>query len=62
MKEYDTYVREVNNIFSILENLKNTWPNNDNLNHIDEINQYKRAVIQGANFLNKQKTTGKKAA
>lgn len=61
MKEYDTYVREVNNIFSILENLKNTWPNNDNLNHIEEINQYKRAVIQGANFLNKQKEEGKKA-
>lgn len=60
MKEYDIYVKEVNNIFSILENLKNKWPNNDNLNHIDEINQYKRAVIQGANFLNKQKTVGKK--
>lgn len=62
MNEYDTYVKEVNNVFSILENLKNTWPNNDNLNHIDEINQYKRVVIQGANFLNKQKTNGKKAS
>lgn len=60
MIEYDTYVKEVNNIFSILEKLKNNWPNNDNLNHIEEINQYKRAVIMGANFLNKQKDEGKK--
>ena len=60
MKDYDTYVKEVNSIFSILEKLKNTWPNNDNLNHIDEINQYKRAVINGANFLGKQKQSGKK--
>ncbi len=60
MKEYEIYVKEVNNIFSILEKLKNVWPNNDNLNHIDEINQYKRAVIQGANYLNKQSASGKK--
>lgn len=60
MKEYDLYVKEVNNIFSILEKLKNSWPNNDNLTHIEEINQYKKAVINGANYLEKQKENRKK--
>lgn len=60
MSEYDMYVKEVNNIFSNLEKLKNSWANNDNLSHIEEINQYKRAVIQGANFIAKQNENGKK--
>ena len=51
MNEYENYVKEVNNIFSILEKLKNSWSNNDSLNHIDEINQFKKIVIQSADFL-----------
>lgn len=51
MSDYENYVKEVNNIFSILEKLKNSWSNNDNLNHIDEINKFKKAVIKGADFL-----------
>lgn len=60
MKDYDLYVKEVNNIFSILEKLKNNWPNNDNLNHIEEINKYKKVVINGANYLDKKKESRKK--
>lgn len=60
MKEYDIYIKEVNNIFSILEKLKNSWPNNDNLNHIEEINKYKKVVINGANYLEKQNEIRKK--
>ena len=60
MNDYDIYVKEVNSIFAALEKLKNNWTNNDNLSHIEEINQYKRIVIQGANFLEKQKGTRKK--
>lgn len=54
MSEYENYVKEVNNIFSILEKLKNSWSNNDSLNHIDEINQFKKIVIQGADFLEQE--------
>lgn len=60
MKEYDVYVKEVNNIFTVLEKLKNSWPNNDNLNHIEEINKFKKAVINGANYLDKKNNSGKK--
>lgn len=58
MKDYDLYVKEVNNIFTILEKLRNSWPNNDNLNHIEEINKYKKIIISGANYI--QKESGKK--
>ncbi|MDO5002905.1 MAG: hypothetical protein Q4E39_01570 [bacterium] len=54
MNEYENYVKEVNNIFSILEKLKNSWSNNDSLTHIEEINQFKKAVIKGADFLDKE--------
>ena len=54
MNEYENYVKEVNNIFSVIEKLKNSWSNNDSLNHIDEINQFKKIVIQGADFLEQE--------
>lgn len=60
MSEYDVYVKEVNNVFSILEKLKNSWTDNDNFNHIEEINEFKKPIIQGANFLVKQQEEGKK--
>lgn len=59
MNEYESYVTEVNKIFSLLEKLKNSWTNNDNLNHIEDINEYKKAVIQAANFLEKQQKNKK---
>ncbi len=55
MNDYEQYVKEVNNIFSILEKLKNSWTNNDNLNHIEEINEYRKIVIRAANFLEEKK-------
>lgn len=51
MNDYQKYVTEVNNIFSILEKLKNSWTNNDNLNNLDELDEFKSPVIEGANFL-----------
>lgn len=55
MGEYEKYVTEVNNIFALLEKLKANWKNNDNLAHIEQINEYRKAVIQGANYLEKIK-------
>lgn len=60
MSEYDVYVKEVNNVFSILEKLKNSWTDTDNFNHIEEINEFKKPIIQGANFLVKQQEERKK--
>ena len=40
MNDYEKYVTEVNNIFSLLEKLKNSWTNNDNLSSIEEINEF----------------------
>lgn len=54
MNDYEKYVTEVNNIFSLLEKLKNTWTNNDNLSYIEEINEFKNVVIRGANYLEKK--------
>ena len=54
MNDYKKYVTEVNNIFSLLEKLKNSWTNNDNLSSIEEINEFKNVVIRGANYLEKK--------
>lgn len=55
MNDYEKYVTEVNNIFAILEKLKNGWTANDNLTHIEQINEFKRVVINGANYLDKNR-------
>ena len=54
MNDYEKYVTEVNNIFTLLEKLKNSWTNNDNLSSIEEINEFKNVVIRGANYLEKK--------
>ncbi|MCI8346780.1 MAG: hypothetical protein HFJ12_02385 [Bacilli bacterium] len=54
MNDYEKYVTEVNNIFSILEKLKNSWTNNDSLSSIEDISEYKNPVIQIASFLQGQ--------
>jgi hypothetical protein len=53
MNDYEKYVTEVNKIFSLLEKLKNSWTNNDNLSSIEDINEFKSAVIGGADYLDK---------
>lgn len=54
MNDYEKYVTEINHIFSLLEKLKNSWTNNDNLNSIEEINEFKSVVIGGADYLEKK--------
>ena len=53
MKDYEKYVTEVNNIFSVLDKTKNNWTNNDNLSFIEEINEFKKSVIEGASIIQK---------
>lgn len=54
MNDYEKYVTEVNNIFKVLETLKNAWTNSDSLNLIEEVSEYKTPVIEAATFLQKQ--------
>lgn len=54
MNDYEKYVTEVNNIFKVVEKLKNSWTNSDSLNSIEQINEYKRPVIEAASFLKNQ--------
>lgn len=54
MSDYEKYVTEINRIFSLLEKLKNGWTNNDHLNSIEEISEFKSIIIRGANYLEKQ--------
>ena len=37
MTDYEKYVTEVNKIFTVLERTKNMWPNNSNLDSIEQI-------------------------
>lgn len=53
MNDYEKYVTEVNTIFSILEKTKNAWTNNDNLSSIEDINEFKKSVIDGASIIQK---------
>lgn len=55
MNDYERYVTEVNSIFSILEKLKTSWKNSDNLGMIEEIYEHKNTVIDAANYLQQQK-------
>ncbi len=58
MGDYEKYVTEVNNVFAIIEKLKSNWSNTDNSSYIEEINEYKNAVIKAAGFLQQQKKQG----
>lgn len=55
MNDYEKYVTEVNTIFTILEKLKNGWTTNDNLTHIEQINEFRKEVIKGADYLEKKR-------
>ena len=60
MNDYEKYVTEVNGIFSILEKIKDSWKNNDNLSSIEEIYEHKSTVINAANYLQQQSKSNDK--
>lgn len=53
MDKYNDYVKSINNIFGILEKLKEKIPNQDNINYIDSISEYKNAIVTNAEILKK---------
>ena len=48
MSEYNQYVTAVNKIFDYLAKMKAGWKSMDNENYISSIEEYKQAVIKGA--------------
>lgn len=48
MSDYNKYVTAVNKIFEVAGKLKANYPDNDNLNLIESIEETKTAVVAGA--------------
>lgn len=51
MDNYNIYVTAVNKIFGYLETMKQNFSEQDNLNYIESIEEYKDAVIRNAEKL-----------
>lgn len=48
MSDYNKYVTAVNKIFEVAGKLKINYPDNDNINLIESIEETKSAVVAGA--------------
>lgn len=49
MDSQKKYVTIINKIFECTEILKKGYPNIDNLNHISEIEEYNKIIVEGLN-------------
>lgn len=55
MNNYNNYVEAINKIFEYLEIMKKEFDDQDNLNYISSIEEYKDAIISNANLLKGEK-------
>jgi len=55
MNEYDTYMMTINNIFKDIEELKNGYRTPDNMSYINNIFEYKDALVKGLSNFSKEK-------
>ena len=51
MNNYENYVKEINNIFSIIEKVKSNWNDVDNLKYVEEVNLFKEDIIKYASII-----------
>ena len=49
MSDYNKYVLAVNTIFEGIEKMKTNWTNQDNINYIETIEEYRQIVIDEVN-------------
>lgn len=54
MSEYKEYVTAINKIFDYLAKMKVGWNNQDNLNYIESIEEYREVVVGSAELLKKE--------
>ena len=45
MNDYNDYVTAVNKIFDYLNKMRAGWSSQDNISHIENIEEYKRVVV-----------------
>ena len=55
MSDYKEYVEAVNKIFDYVNKMKKEWDNQDNLNYLEKIEEYKEIVIDVSNRLKNPK-------
>lgn len=53
MNDYELFVKEINNIFSIIEKTKKEFNNTDNLGYVDNIISYREDVLSCAALIEK---------
>lgn len=51
MNNLEIYKQQINAIFSCLEKLSTSYPNQDNINFINNLNEYKEDVINFSNMI-----------
>ena len=54
MSDYNDYITAVNKIFDYLAKMKVGWNNQDNMNYIESIEEYKDKVINNAEKFKQQ--------
>lgn len=60
MNNYNNYVDAINKIFEYLEIMKKEYDDQDNLNYISSIEEYKDAIISNADLLKGNKPKPRK--
>ena len=48
MSEYNEYVNSINKIFELLSKMREGYQNQDNLNYIESIEEYRDIIIDNA--------------
>ena len=54
MSEYNRYVLSVNKIFELVNLMKEKWQDQDNINYIENIEEYKKAITNNAKLFDKK--------
>jgi len=54
MSEYNRYVLAVNKIFELINQMKEKLPDQDNINYIENIEEYKKDITNNAKLFNKK--------
>ena len=60
MSDYETYVKEINNVYAILEKIKNSWNDTDNLDFVEEFLDYRKDVLEVAKIIKNNPQTEQK--
>lgn len=46
MTDYENYVTSINKIFEYIQFMKEKWPNQDNQNYIEQIEEFKKKIVE----------------